>query len=247
MQVIVMTSDSYLHSLKPFAYLFNKYWGYRGGEIQEVIVCGFTKPPFELHENFIFHSIGKYEDYPADKWSDALIKVLDNVAEEQFVLMLEDYWITRAVDHFAVRMLADYCKQFKNVLKICLSTDRLYINGGSNFLYGANTYNHVGYVDLIKSPPGTMYQMSLWGGLWNRDVMRKFIIPGERAQEIEMRGTNRVNELGDSFLVLGTRQAPVLHGNIYQSGKVGPSYADIGWRVNQADLNYILKQGWIDG
>jgi hypothetical protein len=248
LQILVLTSDRQYHCLNPFIYLWQKYFWWSapilGGH---QIICGFTLPQgVRTNRTWEFYSIGRQEDYPADRWSDALIHVLDHVADEQFILMLEDYWLCRPVDLKAVRMLYDYARQFSNVLKIDLTTDRLYVDGGGRYLYGYNTYNTVGYVDLIKSPPGSQYQMSLWGGIWNRDVMRQFINPGERAQEVELRGTSRVNEAGESVLVLGTRQAPLIHGNIYQSGRDGPVYHDGGWQIAGADLAELRERGWVE-
>lgn len=247
MQMIIMTSDNAHHCLLPFVYLLNKYFYCPD---LNIVVCGFAMPSMlpemNFYGNFQFHSMGDFENYPANKWSDAFLKVLDEVAQEQFILMLEDYWITRAVDIRAIRMLFDYAKQFRNVLKIDLAFDRLFMDSGSRFLYGYNTYDHVNYLDLVKSPRGSQYQMSLWGGIWNRDIMQRFIIPGERAQEIEMRGTARVNEAGDEVLVLGTRQGPLLHGNIYQSGRDGPVYNDGGWKVNDTDLQFMREKGWVE-
>lgn len=248
MQILVLTSDNYYHCLNPFIYQWNKYFWWSAAKPDSVrqIICGFTIPEGIQAAGWEFYSIGRYEDYPADRWSDALIKVLDTMADEQFILMLEDYWLCRPADQLGIRMLYDYAGQFKNVLKIDLTADRLYVDGGGRYLYGYNTYNTVGYLDLIKSPPGSQYQMSLWGGIWNRDVMRRFLIPGERAQEVELRGTSRVNEAGDTVLVLGTRQSPVLHGNVYQSGRQGPVYHDGGWQIGEADLAELREKGWIE-
>ena len=75
MKVIVLTSDKYLHALQPFAWLFNKYWS----SAQPVTVAGFTPPDFGLPDNFTFHSIGAFADYPVARWSDALIKLLNEI------------------------------------------------------------------------------------------------------------------------------------------------------------------------
>jgi hypothetical protein len=239
MQVIVIASEKYYHCLNPFLYLWFKYCG-----TENVIICCFSPPKIDGRIQTDYYSLGQQDDWPAYRWSEKLIRILDEVAEEQFILMLEDYWLTRPVDVCAVKMLFDYAKQFQNVLKIDLGADRLYINGGSTFLYGANTYGHCGYLDLVKSPPGTPYQMSLWGGIWNREQLRRVLVPGETPQDIEIAGTSRVN---DDMLVLGTRQAPMLHGNIYQSRNSGqPIYEDATWAINPADLAYMRQQGWIE-
>lgn len=245
MQVIVITSEKMYHCLNPFMYLWDKYAGVSFGSPFEIVICGFSMPtpPYHLRKQTEFYSVGQQADWPMSRWSEKLTRILDEVADEQFILMLEDYWLVRQVDICAVKMLFDYAAQFRNVLKIDLATDRLYINGGANFLYGRDTYDNVGYLDLIKSPPGTPYQMSLWGGIWNRDQLRKVLIPGETPQDIEISGTNRVT---DGQLVLGTRQAPLLHGNIYQLRNEGtPVYRDQGWAIKLADMAFMRREGWV--
>ncbi len=157
--------------------------------------------------------IGKFSDYPANKWSDALINVLDNVADEIFLLMLDDYWLTRPVDTVALNMMYDYMQQFQNVLKLDVAYDRL----GA---WGADLhYDTLGYLDLVKSNHASQYHMSLWGGLWRRDLMKQILIPSETAQQIELNGTTRLAQYGDEMLVLGTRQAPLLHANVIQNAE----------------------------
>jgi len=254
MQLIIMTSDKQKHCHKPFMYLFNKCWG-RGdfwaesSPIIEPWFCGFTIPEnvTEYHkQGFHFYSIGEYEDYPANRWSDALLHVLDNVAEPQFLLMLEDYWPVRPIDTKAIKMLFDYASQFSYVLKIDVANERLNNRDGNGVLTGKH-YGHVGYVDLIKSPPGSSYQMSLWGGIWNRDTMKAFIVPGEKAQEIEIFGTSRVNEVGDNVLVLGTKQAPLMHANVYLTARGNePDYSIGDYSIAQSDIDYMREEGWIE-
>lgn len=245
MQVIVITSETYYHCLNPFMYQWRKYVNFAHVNYDiDLVVCGFSPVEYFFRKLTRFHSMGHQANWPVSRWSEKLIKILDEVADEQFILMLEDYWLLRPVDMQAVKMLFDYARQFQNVLKIDLGMDRLYINGGSNFLYGANTYDNVDYLDLVKSPPGTPYQMSLWGGIWNREQLKRVLVPGETPQDIEIAGTSRVT---DDQLVLGTRQAPLLHGNIYQSRNKGePVYEDAHWAIKPDDLAEMRKEGWIE-
>ena len=196
-RVLVTTSDKYLPALLPFIHLFNKYWS----KEQEVLVAGFSEPDFDMPDNFSFMSLGKQEDYPFNKWSNALEVLLDRVDDEAFVLMLEDYWLTRHVDVHAVKVLYHYAIQFGYVLKIDLAGDRLYA-------FGADlTYGSVQYLDLIKSMPGSPYHMSLMTGIWRRDNLQKILIPNESPHDMELQGTTRVSHMQD-LLVIGTRQWP---------------------------------------
>jgi len=198
MRVVVLTSDKYLPAVRPFAYLFGKYWG----SDVPVTVAGYSRPNFDLPANFDFISLGRQEDYPFNKWSDALIKLLGSMIDEAFVLMLEDYWITRPVNRDAVQILFDYAVQFGYVLKIDICADRLYAFGTDL------DYSHVAYLDLIKSMPGSPYHMSLYPGIWRRDNLLRCLVPGESPHELELVGTTRVSHLQD-MIVLGTRQWPL--------------------------------------
>lgn len=231
--VLVMTSDRYLDALRGFAHLFNKYWS----PDQGVIVAGFTAPAFTLPANFGFYRIGRFEDYPVSRWSDALIDVLINHPNlETFVLMLEDYWLVRPVDVAAVAMLYHYARQFRYVLKIDLCADRLYAAGMSD-------YDNCGRLDLIRSDPQSQYHMSLMTGIWNRERMLEFLIPGETPWQVEIDGTPRVRAAQDRVLVLGTRQWPVRHTLALRSGN--PSALNLDG-LKPGDLSDLAKAGCLD-
>lgn len=198
MRIYVTTSDKYIPALRPFAHLMNKYFVPN----PQVVVAGFSLPSFALPDNFSFISLGKQEDYPFNRWSDALIKLLNIIDDEAFILMLEDYWITRDVDTRAVDILYHYALQFGYVLKIDLCGDRLYA-------FGADlNYGTVAYLDLVKSMPESPYHMSLMPGVWRRDNLLKCLIPGESPHDLEIAGSTRVSRLQD-VIVLGSRQWPL--------------------------------------
>lgn len=232
MRVYVTTCDSYLVALRPFAYLFNKYWG----EDQEVVVGGFSHPDFNLPKNFKFHSIGKQEDYPINKWSNALYKMMNDLGDEIFVLMLEDYWITRQVDRKAINILYSYMVQYKDVIKIDLCTDRLYAHGADL------KYDTVAYLDLIKSMPGSPYHMSLMTGMWRAENMKKVLIPNESPWDVELVGTTRLSHLSE-LRVMGTKQSPVKHTLAFRGGTSSNLLLD---DIKPADVSEMHRLGLLN-
>lgn len=240
MQTLVITSDKGSHCLPAFAHQWRKY--FQPSYDAPVLVCGYTNPNLPY---FDFYSIGNQDDYPAQRWSDALIKVLNNVADEVFLLLLDDYLLTRQVDTCALKMMYDYMGQFRYVIKFDVTTDRLFADGGGKYLFGYHTYDTLGYLDLIKSDHGSPYHMSLWGGLWRRDLLKKVLVFGETAQQIELNGTNRLSQYGDELLVLGTRQAPVKHANIIQRGEFNQDAMTGLPSLTQADLAELKELGYI--
>lgn len=208
--IIVMTSDHYLKALRPFAWLFRKYWS----STQKVTVVGFAQPSFGLPDNFNFVSLGSMQDFPINKWSDGLIDYLEARSDiTHFILFFEDYWLTRPVDLVAVKMLYDYCLQFRNVLKMDLVSDRLYAKG-------AKDYNNCGRLDLIISDRDSQYLFSLMCGIWSRELMLRFLQRNWTPWDCELSGTPRV-AFADDTIVLGTRNLPVRHTLAHRGGNPG--------------------------
>jgi hypothetical protein len=233
--IYVLTSDHYLDALRPFSWLLNKYWIPN----PTVIVGGFTPPGFDLPKNFSFHSIGKFEDYPVGKWSNALIKMLLELPHDVFVLMLEDYWLTRPVDAGAVVILADYMRQFEYVARLDLTSDRK--NSGY-----ATAYGNVAHLKLIASDPESQYHCSLMCALWRRGHMLKFLIEGESPWEVELNGTSRLRALKNNLLVLGTEDPPVNHTLAFRSeGGVGGIGKVLLSELNPYDVTEMRKLGML--
>jgi hypothetical protein len=208
-RVFVITCDKYSWALKGFVQQFQKYWS----SLQPVVIAGYTKPDYDLPDNFEFHSIRETE-YGKNEWSNGLIDFLQKVNDEHFVLMLEDYWLCRRVDNEAVNSLHDLAKIQANILRIDLTDDRQYAGDRVDFNY----LPYWGHNDLIWTPPTSPYQMSLQAGLWSRKNMLSVLNRNESAWQVEIGGTARNLAKRDDLWVLGTRQKPMRYANIFRGG-----------------------------
>lgn len=207
-RVFVVTSDRYVALLKPFTYLFNTFYS----AMQPVVVLGYTPPSFDLPSNFEFVSMGKGDKYPAKKWSDALIDFLNKMDDEVFCLLLEDYFLIRGVDHVGMETLASYMRDRPDILRLDLTNDRLHARGDAR---DAQLHGHWGHYDIIVTPHGTEYQMSLQAALWNKELMLKVLKHGKSPWEVEVH-TSPPEEM----LVLGTHQWPLRYCNAMLKGKI---------------------------
>ena len=199
--------DKYVNALPPFAFLLDRHWP----QHPEVIVGGFTAPSVALPSGWQFHSIGKMEDYPVERWSNALIRMLLELQYDVFLLMLEDYWLTRPVDHAAFQICADYMHQFEYVARFDLTADRKY----SGF---AKPYGRDGHVKLIISDPESQYHCSLMAALWRRAHMLKILVENESPWDVEIKGTPRLRALQNYCIVLGTEDPPMHHTLAFRGG-----------------------------
>lgn len=205
-RVFVYTSDPYIWCMKPFSYLFNIYWS----GLQEVVVGGFTPPQFQLPDNFTFHQIDK-RPYPKEKWSNGLIRFLQDYQDDLFVLLLEDYLLQRTVDHNSITTLAEYMMLGKNndVVRLDLTADRLYGKG-------MHDVDHWGHYDIIACDKDAMYEMSLQAAIWNRRNLLRLLRPGMNPWEVEI----QTDMTSQPYRVLGTRQWPVRYANLMLKGQV---------------------------
>jgi hypothetical protein len=200
--VVVLTSDKYMWAMRPFAYLFNIYLS----SLQPVTVGCFRIPNyFVLPPNFTLFQIDR-RNYPADKWSDGLIKLLRSIREDHVLFMLEDYWLTRTVDIQGVSACYEYMQARPDVLRFDLTDDRQYAGG-------VKDVDKWGHYDIVETFFETPYQMSTQAGIWNRRLFLELLTPGKSAWEVEIH-TQPPKEMR----VLGTRQCPMRYANALLKG-----------------------------
>lgn len=232
--IYVLTSDNYLEALRPFAFLLNKYWRPN----PQVIVGGFTPPSFRLPSNFHFHSLGSFEDYPVDRWSNSLIRMLLELDHDVFVFMLEDYWITRPVKSGVIDIVSDYMSQFEYVARFDLTGDRLHSGYATDYGKAAN-------VEIIKSDPESQYHCSLIAGMWRRAHMLKILVENESPWQVELEGTPRLRALKDHVIVLGTKDPPLAHTLALRGGDDHKLFLDELKKDDVAELRRLrLLDKW---
>jgi hypothetical protein len=232
MRAVIYSSDKTSWSLRPFAYLFNRYWL----NSIEVSVFGNTRPDFDLPENFKFTSIGPFQ--PVEEWTTDLRKALSLVTDDVICFLMDDYWLNRRVDANAIRWCYHYMLDNPEVARFDICTDRLYAPN-------ITEYDKIGYLDIIKSDLHSPYHFSYQASLWRRLTLLDCVPPHETPWQSEMNGDARLRKLG--ALVLGTRQGPMRYTIAVQKGKFTPDggYQTPTNAMHQEDVDHIKAQGWI--
>lgn len=207
LRVFVITCDKYSFALKGFVAQFQKYWS----ELQEVVVCGYT--PVDLPPNFSFLQIAATE-YPSNQWTTGLAQVLRQIDDSHLVILLEDYWLCRGVNHQAVNTLYELCQLHPQILRMDLTDDRQYNGHAQDFEY----VPYYGYNDIVWTPPDSPYQSSLQAGIWNRRLLLEVLHEGESAWQFEIGQTGANIRNRPDLWVLGTRQRPVRYANVFKGG-----------------------------
>lgn len=191
---------------------------------------------------------------PFDKWNSRFfvptVQHLVDVGYTNAFVLLDDYWLVREVDPSVVTLLRPSVPYADWILKIDLANDVLYSGGGGRYLYGNETRDHYGHYDLIEKDRGAEYFFSLWGGIWNLplllDLISEFAARGlESPHQLEIEGTPMAREIHKETLVLGTRQAPLLHANVIQQGRV--IVGNNGPQLSEMTLEMMKKVGVLMG
>lgn len=213
----VLTSDHHAWLLGAFFHQWSRY------DARPIEVVGFSRPDHALLAGHPFVSLGRFEDYPARRWSDGVIRYLEGVTEELVELWLEDYWLIRRSNLTMIADAAEYMAAHPDILRFDLSTDRLYAAGAVDI--GA-----VGCMDIIEAKGE--YSLSFQASIFRRTALLEVLAAGESPWQTEINGTTRVNQ--SDWRVVGSRQGLVRYLIAVNKGKLDRSGA---WMFPRRTLN----------
>lgn len=230
--IYILTSNSYIRCLRPFAFLFNRFWS----SSQQVTIVGYEKVPFGLPDNFHFMSIGEQSNFT---WSSGALRFLELIPENRFILFLEDYFLDAPVNVKAVE--AAFAYHHKTV-KIDLTNDRLKV-----------PYHHFGDIagyPMIRSDDEALFQTSLQCAIWDKHFMRRYLEPSETPWNFEKKGTQRViiDRRSGRFngMILGFYKPPVSYINgIGGEGSMPQTFAlkrFPKWMLNELRSHHLLEE-----
>lgn len=223
LKIAVITSDVGMWLMRGFVHQAVKY-GLTDIESNNIDVVGFSPPKFELPSHFNFVSLGRFEDYPVYRWSDALLYYLERLSQPYVLLMLEDYWLMRQVN---VRAVVEAMKWMEGgAIRFDLSSDRLY----SSPIMDVGS---VGVLDVFVAPSQD-YCLSFQAGIWNVEHLLEFIVPGENPWQAELNGSARFSAAGMPYAIYGMRQWPIRYQIVVNKGKMDKLG---GWMFPQRHLS----------
>lgn len=224
MEVVCFTSDKGNWLLPGFCNQWAKY-----GDGIPVKIAGFTPPDMDLPDGFEFISIGNFEDYPANRWTNAVRLFLQNHVKGNFLLMLEDYWLTRPINTRLLRM-AEKLMGTMPIARFDVTTDVMYHEG--HFEIGS-----VGCYDLVElNLLDSEYTFSLQAGIFNREVFLNCIPDDLSPWDVELTYNEAVRKylIKRGLKVYGFRQWPVRYQIMVRAGML-EKYGD--WMFPARELS----------
>ena len=217
MKVIVTTCNEYLHVLRGFAYMFNKYWV----PGTNVTVLGYSIPSFDLPDNFEFISIGEQEKYDRD-WTSALIPFFKQLPDKYFVLLLDDFYVL-GINESLLREAEEHMAN---------GIERVHFTIGSRGgIYCTRKDDNFNILNQDAN-----YRLSLQPSFFRRDYFLKYLNPGKSIWQYETQHKEPKND-GAQILVPKRDIAPF--SNLVHKGKIKDS-GQIK-KIRKEDLN-VIKQ-----
>jgi hypothetical protein len=233
MKIYISTANSYLHLIKPFYYLFNKFWS----PDQQVTVLGYDEPEFNLPNNFDFISLGKQEG-GIKMWSTDLRKFFESIDDEFFIHTVEDHFLTWPVNFGILSRLISLLDD--NVGRIGLTNDM------PNKAY--DIYGRCDRYDIIERRQDQQYRLSLLWGIWNREYILKYLEPGLDPHDFEIIAGDKA--MNDGYKILGTVRDYCLHhcqgvrrGNL--DGSLGFKFINDPRSLEPSIIEDMKKEGLI--
>lgn len=216
--IIVLTSDKRNWLLRGFI----KQWQRYGGGLP-VTIAGFTRPEFDLPLHFDFHSIGAFDQYPVDRWTNALMDLFDQLRYEKTILLLEDYWLFRPVVLEALHWAEQFMEQHVDCVRFCLTTDRLNCGNIQNF----ENFHGLSVFEAGQSP----YQLSFQASAWRIGLLFNALQRNWTPWQAEMKGSAWM-DAHPEYRVFGSRQWPIPYQIMVRNGEF----------VEKGDWMYPVRQ-----
>lgn len=233
LEIICFTSDLGNWLLKGFSHQWKKY----APDI-DLKVVGFSSPEFEIPFDFI--SLGRFEDYPKTKWSDALILYLsEHCQADNVLIMLEDYWLMRPFRKKDLSDLMTFVSR-KNPFRLDITTDR--INSGGLI----EDAGRIGDIEFFKCSYAS-YQLSFQASIYSKNQLLSILTPGETPWQVELEGTRRLF-LRPDLEVYGTRQWIMVYQIMVDKGqfKRNGDWMFPARQLSDADYSELLSVGCME-
>lgn len=203
-ETVVLGTAEYQWALRPFSYLFRKFW-----PNQHIIWYGdrVTEP---IPHGIEFRRVPCYSEgiWPWEPWfSNGLRSVLDDLDGFIVALFLPDHWLSGPVGVEAVNALHDWMDRKGNVMRGELTA------GTCLEIYGEHVATVAGH-EIVSVRPDHAH-CGLGGGitfspaLWNRALLRDLLEPAWNLWQTESLGTRRMVKRAPEIYSVGMRPFPL--------------------------------------
>tara|TARA_Y100000593_G_scaffold83418_1_gene157150 strand:+ start:4111 stop:4917 length:807 start_codon:yes stop_codon:yes gene_type:complete len=238
MKIFISTSNSTMHILPIFCFLFNKYWPNK-----EVNILGFKKPDFRLAENFNFISMSEFQENGATGWTKYLRSYFNSLEESHFVFGLDDSLIVRPVEVGIFNDLIALAYKNPEIGRIDLTPGMEWATVRRGYLKYIGGKDNYKIIECKHCNTGHLnYRLSAAMSIWNKDYFLKFMRQDRTPWEWETVGSLEAER--DNRRVMGTGEAWCIRKTEGLSSSQLPGKIN-SYHMRQEDKDYIVNNGLI--
>tara|TARA_R110000796_G_scaffold243812_1_gene366593 strand:+ start:2548 stop:3363 length:816 start_codon:yes stop_codon:yes gene_type:complete len=217
----IPTCNKYLWLIKPFSFLFNRFWD----ESIKVVYLGYKTPDFELPPNFSFVSMG--DDDNLSNWSVDLRGYFESIEDEYFMVTVDDSFLVDYTNTELYEKALRYLQTTdKNIGRFGLERD-LVTRPHHYFDTFENT-------DFVNQESNAENRISIRWSIWKRDYIIRFLKDGRTPWTFESEGT--IESRGDGVGIISTSlknpPAPPDNAIIFNTNSIWRNWYDDFNRLN---------------
>jgi hypothetical protein len=181
--ILVLSCDKYSDAWNPFFALYDKFWPDR--PYTTYLATNVERPTFP---NVKILNAGTPRN-----WSDDTLKILRQIPEKYIIILLEDYFLNDTPD-------VHWLEQCISVVR---KTDASFMRIAS---FRKDHFPMYRFKELPEYPgfgvtkKDAPFLINLQAGIWNREKLMTYILPGESPWDFETKGSRRCEKTDDLFL-----------------------------------------------
>lgn len=176
-KVYIPTCDGYLWLIKPFMFLFNKFWD----DSIEVVYLGYNPPNFDLPSNCSFVSLGN--DDNLKNYSNDLRNYFLSIDDEYVIITTDDTFLVDYVDINLYNTMLKYLNINKKVGRVSLTRDL--ITRPHYYLDNIDGFN------IVNASPNSEYRISVMWSMFKKDFLVELLQPNRTPWTLETEGTQQ--------------------------------------------------------
>lgn len=194
--VLVQSCDKYSDLWPVFFNVFSKQWG----DCPYRIVLNTETKKYE-YPGLKIECLQLYKDKPTEyirqlSWSQRYIDTLEHIKTKYVFVILEDFFIRKKVNNSDVEKLIETIDKIKNFGAVYFN----YKNGPTFYIKKCDLY-------FIHNELQT--RINSVCGLWNIDVLKATLVPGESPWEYEQNATKRWKKKPTKFYSINPETTPI--------------------------------------
>lgn len=172
--VIVLSCDAYSDLWTVFFKQFAKHWS--KADYNLYLACN--------EKSSGISDVIDAKSGPDIDWSSSLISSLQQVKEENVLIMIDDAFLCKDINH----------QHFLKLLNVFVEQNMDYLRLKNTPKPDISFTNEIG-----KISAGQLYRTALFPSIWKKEVLLKILSPGESAWEFELKGSDRSDEYSEFY------------------------------------------------